>query len=420
MKIIKLEAENIKKLKAIEIIPDPDNPLVVIGGKNAQGKTSVLDAISWAIGGKRLAQEKPIRKGQKSARVEVNLGDLIIERKWTEGGNSTLKVRSKDGARYDSPQTMLDEMLGTISFDPLAFARMSPKARVEVLLGVAGVDIDLDELARQRQKLYDKRTAVGREGKRLDGLIASAPELEEGRTFPDKEVSVTDLADELTAATEAAGAKDSKGNDCRNLEADHKRMLDRKATLESDLEEIEAGITRILGKLDAEKDALKKIKVPDIEEIRERLNGVETLNWEIRERQQQLELKSELDEAKSGWKTLTDKIDAADEKKRSALADADLPIDGLELGEDDVLYNDIPFDQTSAAEQLRVSLAMAMAANPKLQVIRISDGSLLDDDNMALIAEMAGAEGYQVWIERVGTDGNVGVVIEDGEVVGAP
>ncbi len=419
MKIIKLEAENIKKLKAIEIVPDPDNPLVVIGGKNAQGKTCALDAMSWAIGGKRLIQSDPIRKGQDSAFSKVDLGELVVTRTWRRNAPDQLKVTSANGAVYNSPQTMLDEMLGTISFDPLAFARMSPKDRVEVLLGVAGVDIDLDELARQRQKLYDKRTAVGREGKRLDGLIASAPELEEGRTLPDKEVSVTDLADELTAATEAARAKDDKRAHCRNIEANHKQMLDRKTTLESDLEEIEAGIARVLSKLDAEKEALKKIEVPDIEEIRKRLDGVETLNWEIRERQQQLEIKSELDEAKSGWKTLTDKIDAADEKKRGALADADLPIDGLELGEDDVLYDGIPFDQASSAEQLRVSLAMAMAANPKLQVIRISDGSLLDDDNMALIAEMAGAEGYQVWIERVGTDGNVGVVIEDGEVGGA-
>ncbi len=43
MKIIKLQSENIKKLKAIEI--KPDSNLIQITGANAQGKTSVLDSI---------------------------------------------------------------------------------------------------------------------------------------------------------------------------------------------------------------------------------------------------------------------------------------------------------------------------------------------------------------------------------------
>ncbi len=60
-----------------------------------------------------------------------------------------------------------------------------------------------------------------------------------------------------------------------------------------------------------------------------------------------------------------------------------------------------------------------MAANPKLKVLRIQDGSLLDEQNMRLLTEMAEASDYQIWLERVDTSGKVGVVMEDGMVKGA-
>ena len=50
MKIHKLEIENVKRAKAVKIEPTA-NGLTIIGGKNNQGKTSVLDAIAWALEG---------------------------------------------------------------------------------------------------------------------------------------------------------------------------------------------------------------------------------------------------------------------------------------------------------------------------------------------------------------------------------
>jgi hypothetical protein len=60
---------------------------------------------------------------------------------------------------------------------------------------------------------------------------------------------------------------------------------------------------------------------------------------------------------------------------------------------------------------------MAMALNPKIKVLRITDGSLLDKDNLQVIREMVEAQDYQLWLERVATDGRVGIVIEDGMVL---
>ena len=95
---------------------------------------------------------------------------------------------------------------------------------------------------------------------------------------------------------------------------------------------------------------------------------------------------------------------------------AEFPVDGLGFDESGVTYQGVPFKQASSAEQLRVSLAMAIALNPKLRVIRIADGSLLDSDNLALIEAAAKESDYQVWIEMVGDGNGRGIVIEDGEV----
>src|SRR3990172_5003945 len=125
MKIIRLKAENIKKLVAVEITPAGN--VVRITGKNAAGKTSVLDSIFWALGGQQNISEQPIRKGEKRASIEVDLGDIVVKRTFTEGGGTALTIENKDGLRFKSPQTMLDGLIGRLTFDPLEFMRQEPR-----------------------------------------------------------------------------------------------------------------------------------------------------------------------------------------------------------------------------------------------------------------------------------------------------
>jgi energy-coupling factor transporter ATP-binding protein EcfA2 len=143
MKIINLKAENIKKLVAIDITPT--GHVVKITGKNGQGKTSILDSIFWALGGTENIQAQPIRQGEKKARVELDLGDMIVTRTFTEGG-SALTITNKEGLKFPSPQTMLDNLLGRLAFDPLEFMSMDPKKQLETLRALTGVDVsDLDK-----------------------------------------------------------------------------------------------------------------------------------------------------------------------------------------------------------------------------------------------------------------------------------
>ena len=84
MKIIKLEAENIKRLVAVEITPD--GHMVQISGRNGAGKTSVLDAIWWALAGADAIQAKPIREGETTAHITLDLGEIVVERSFTSKG----------------------------------------------------------------------------------------------------------------------------------------------------------------------------------------------------------------------------------------------------------------------------------------------------------------------------------------------
>jgi ABC-type histidine transport system ATPase subunit len=150
----------------------------------------------------------------------------------------------------------------------------------------------------------------------------------------------------------------------------------------------------------------------------ERLRDADRTNAQIREARARAQLKKQLNAQQAQVDALTTHLREIDERKANAIAEASMPIDGLAFDDTGVTYGGVPLKQCSAAEQLRVSIAMAMALNPTVRVIRITDGSLLDSSNMALIAEMAAERDFQVWIERVDESGRVGVLIEDGQVVG--
>ena len=156
--------------------------------------------------------------------------------------------------------------------------------------------------------------------------------------------------------------------------------------------------------------------MPDTSKLERQLSGIEATNAAIRANEQAKRTVAKRDELSAAWDATSEEIDALDRLKADALAAAKLPVDGLGFDDGGVTFNGVPFSQASSAEQIRVSLAMAMALNPQLRVVRILDGSLLDDDSMRQVAEMASAADYQVWIERVSDDSATAVVIEDGTV----
>lgn len=410
MNIVRLQAENVKRLKAITITPDGN--VVVIGGRNAQGKTSVLDSIYMALGGKGAQPIRPVRDGAKKATIKCDLGELLVKRTITPTGGGTLTVEAKDGKRYSSPQAVLDALTGQLSFDPLEFSRMDNAAQQKTLMELVGLnfaDVDI-----QRQNLYDERAGINRESKRVETRLNDTPPVEDA---PKHEVDVAGLMAELEKRqktnVENATVRDSLDDllgDMGDAEADEAR-------LEKELADLRVNRASLASRIEERREFVKSLANADEGGVKAEIAGAESINqrWRQGEARKQLSAESESLCRESSEKTnAMDEIDAG---KAQKIADATFPIPGLGFGETGVTYSGIPFGQCSSSEQLRISVAMGLAMNPKFRVVLIRDGSLLDEDSLAVIAEMAQEADAQVWIERVSDGNEVSVIIEDGAIV---
>jgi hypothetical protein len=428
MKIVALTAENVKKLTVVQIRPDGN--LVQITGRNGQGKSSVLDSIWWALAGTKHIQASPIRKGATKALIRLDLGEIVVTRTFRrqEGDEytTTITVENAEGARFPSPQRMIDALLGELTFDPLAFSRMTPAEQFNALRRFVP-DVDFVEIENANRGDYGRRTDINRQAKEKRAAAAMI-QLPAGAPTDRRDESA--LVDELQRAGEhnagietRKARRESVAADVAKARAAAQHYRDRAADLRQQAEDMErqAGAARA-GADDMQKKIDEAPPLPepmDVAEIRARIASARDHNELVDRANERARLESEAQQLEAQSMDLTEAIAAREAAKRAAIAKAKLPVEGVTFGDGAILMNDVPFDQASDAEKLRASIAIAMASNPKLRVIRVRDGSLLDEDSMALLAEMATDTDYQVWIERVDSTGKVGFVLEDGHLKGA-
>jgi len=456
-RIVELNVEAVKRITAAHI--NPDGSLVIIGGRNAQGKSSVLDSIAYAIGGKRLLPAEPLQRGADKGKVSVTLDDgVTITRTFTPGGGGTLKIETADGMSPKGAQGWLDARIGALSFDPTAFLREKPQDQAATLRRLCGVDTTA--IDSKRKAVYDERTEIGRDGARAKGAAESALHHDDA---PAEEVSIEVL---MQRRREAGGQHNAHASAVRAVE----EMRRNAAGCERDAEAIEAqSITALASaKAAAEEtrrraeemirqaeEALQRAEVeaaaeakrakslrahaaaveteaanedktaaklasalPDIDAIDAEIAGADLVNRKVRDNRDHARKVEAVEALRAQYEAKTAEIAALDAQRASMLQAAAFPVEGLGINDTGVVtYNDIPLDQASQAEQIRVSLGMGIAMSPELRIILIRDGSLLDADNLALIAELAEKADAQVWIERVGGADEGAIVIEDGQVV---
>ena len=422
-RIFRLEAENIKGIKAVDITAPAIN-VIRITGANEQGKTSVLDAITMAVGGKNCIPPDPIRHGEKSAKITLDCGEFIVERKWTDPDDLSktyLTVKAQDGKKYSSPQALLNSWIGSLSFDPLEFAGMDAKQQMEELAKLVKLEIDLDEWEIQRKGIYDERTMVNRRVKELQGQLSGMTKPKSG--LPTELISVTKLSDQLNDALDIIRTNDQARHQLEKLRDERERVKEKIQVKKAEIERLQAELEeleKIKSKIDQHGIELKAEREddvnPDTETLREAIKNAESTNQQIRDAQLYRGKEKLLETEEAASTELSEQLDAYDKRKRDAIQKAEYPIEGLLFGENYVTYNGTPFEQLSGAETLRVSMAVAMAVNPKFRVIRIKDGSLLDSRNLKIIDRMAGEHDFQIWLESVDETGEIGIVIEAGEV----
>jgi energy-coupling factor transporter ATP-binding protein EcfA2 len=436
MKIVSLEVENLMRLKAVEI--NPDGSMVVIGGKNGQGKTSLLNSIEFALGGTRGVCDRPIRDGKNKAKIVVDLGDLVVTRTFTASGGGTLTVKGKDGLRYGSPQKILDELKTRLTFDPLAFMRLGKEKQRDLFMELAG--LDFSKLNEQHKMLTDERRDENRELKSIEHVLESkqrdvdrlAGSLGcEEYELPTSKKSADDIERDLEKANEHNRENEDRRAKHQHLIHEHDRSRSHLGACAQRVADLETELLTAKKQMESASDGREDLYFKMIESKKEvdALQDIDTT--EITARFKTIIIEKEAAEAVNAKKRviasmkttqariddLNAFLDAVPIQKQKMIDDAELPIDGLSFTDDGVTYKNIPFSQCSSAEQLRVSVAMGVAMNPKLRVFLVRDGSLLDKDSMALLRQLAEENDVQVWVERVGKGQECQVIIEDGQVI---
>jgi len=427
MKILALTAENIKRLSVVEITPDGSS-VVVLAGENEAGKSSVLDAIEMALGGEKKLPAEPMRRGAEKAKVVLDLGDLVVTRRFTKFGTS-LTVTNRDGAKYPSPQALIDGLVGRLTFDPLAFATMKADQQAVTLRALA--KIDTSDLEEARLKAYEERTHVNRDVTRDAAALATTPHHPDAGTTLETFDALTaklEAADGLAnaaaaadrrfaAALEASKAAIARARQASETVEDLRRRL-ADAEAEEERLQMAASVAEDAAIAAATARDQAAALVPDRTALRAQIASIEAKNRLVLDNQQRSKLEQQLADKRAEAERLTTRIAQLDTEKAERLASAAFPVKGLGLDDTGVTWNGLPFAQASTAVRTRVSVAIGLALNPKLKILLVRNGNDLGAKNLQLIAELAAQAGAQVWIERIdGAKGFPTVVIEDGTVL---
>jgi DNA repair exonuclease SbcCD ATPase subunit len=407
VELIKLISENVKKLKAVQI--EFRDGVTYITGKNGAGKSCAIDSIWFALGGKDSLKDtpRPIREGAESASATVDLGSYIVTRSWTSNEKSYLKVENKEGAKYSSPQALLDTFRGDLSFDPLQFSRLDAGQQKKTLLMLLNIEEKLAGLDAKYSEIYSERTYIGRNYKAAKAQFEG---MEQPPIMPaEAEADIGKLTQKLEEAIENNQA-------IGELKQDIEENTERLTGIEEQIKRLQLEKEQIECILENSKKTLSKAKKIDTQEIQERIAQAQEFQraWE-RSRDYKAK-KAEVVKLEKEVRAKTAELEKINEAKNDIFKTAKMPIEGLGVTSEGVTYNELPLSQLALSEQIKVSMHIAIAQNPKLKCIFIRDGSLLDSDSKKYIEKVAKEKDYKIIVEQVDESGKVGVYIEDGEV----
>lgn len=401
-----LELENVKRVRALTLTPSPSG-LTIIGGKNGQGKTSVLDAIAWALGGAKFAPTAPKREdGNTNPHLKVTLSNgIVVERK---GAKSALTVTDPTGRR--AGQQLLNSLIEELALDLPRFLAAPDREKASTLLRVIGVEDELRRLDARELEVYNRRLYVGQQQRQKAHHASELPEVPDA---PAEEVSASELI--------------ARQQDILLRNARRQKARLRLGMLTHERESLAANIAELETRLDALREQLSAAD-GELEELRRRppeadestaeleadLRRVDAINRAVRTNAAKRKAEAEAEALDREYRALSGELETVRAAKRDLLKQANLPLPDLTVEDGALLYRGQRWDCMSGAEQLMVATAIVRRLNPSCRFVLMDRLEQMDMDTLTAFDRWLRQEGLQVIATRVSTGDECSVIIEDG------
>jgi len=409
LKVNTLEIENVKRVKAVRI-DCTGNALTVIGGRNGQGKTSVLDAIAFALGGGRYAPSTIKRDdsvADPSIKLTLNNG-MIVER---SGKNATLKVTDPDGGK--GGQQLLNEFISQLAIDLPKFLNASNAEKAKILLSILGIGAELEKLEIEENKYYNERHTVGQIA---DRKKKHAEELPCFDGVPADMIKASELIIEQQGILAKNGENQRKRARLSEIERELNAARKGVETLRDQLIRAEANEKRLSSDFDEASKSSEQLQDESTAEIEKKIEDIETINAKIRANLDKSKAEDDAKEHAKEYDDLSDKVDSVRTKRIALLDGAALPLDGLSVSDGELVLDGKKWDCMSGSDQLRVGTAIARKINPKCGFVLLDKLEQMDQDTLDEFGVWLENEGLQAIATRVSTGPECSIIIEDGKV----
>lgn len=398
-----LEIENTKRVRAVALNPS-ETGLTVIGGRNNQGKTSVLDAIAWALGGDRYRPSNAARDGANfPPKLKVTLSNGIVVQR--SGKNGALKVTDPSGQR--AGQQLLNSFVEELALNLPKFMQASDKEKADTLLRIIGVGDELARLERQEQELYNKRLYTGQQQSQKAKYAAELPSVP---GVPEQEVSASELI--------------RRQQDILLRNAENQRKREKLAQLESEQADIREQIDLLQDQLrtlsedvETARKSAADLRDESTAQLEADIKRIDEINQAVRINAAKRRATEEAQTLEQEYRRLNDEVEKTRIAKRDLLKGANLPLSGLSVENGRLLYNGQPWDNMSGSDQLKVSTAIIRRLNPSCGFVLVDKLEQMDMDTLRDFGAWLEGEGLQAIATRVSTGGECSVIIEDGMVV---
>ena len=418
IRINKLEIENVKRVKAVKLKPS-DTGLTIIGGNNQQGKTSVLDAITWALGGNKY---RPSNAKNESSVIPPIIkltmsNGLVVERK---GKNSDLKVIDPRGEK--AGQQLLDSFVEELALNLPKFMNQSSKEKANTLLQIIGVGDKLAQLEQEEKEAYNKRHAIGQIA---DQKEKYAKEQVYYPDAPQQLISASDLIKRQQEILAKNGQNQIHRNNLKELESEQILDKEKYDQIVAKIEEliIERGklgstINTRAENIELAKKTVEELKDESTAELESSIENIEQINEKVRANLSKEKAEEDAQGYRDQYSKLSTVINDIRRKKTDLLNSANLPLEGLMVDDGELLYKGYKWDSMSGAEQLKVATAIVRKLNPDCGFVLMDKLEQMDLDTLKEFGQWLEQEGLQVIATRVSKGDECSIIIEDGHVVG--